>query len=128
MIQILNFARTVFIPLYGVSSLILSFNGFPMALLSYLGFTLALVGFSSAIAPLFHKNGLISSQRFAIICMGCLLVVLGKAMIGWGGLLSITFMNRFVFDYFLTALVIGVGAGIINLDNQMVKTRTNQGL
>ena len=126
MIKIINLARTIFIPAFGASSLVFTFNGFPAALLSYLGFITISVGCSSAIAPLFYRNELTKSQRFATIFMGCLLAVIGRAMISWGGLVSITVANIIAFDLMITGMALGILCGVYNVDNQMVVTRTNQ--
>ncbi len=120
--RFVNLTRQVFISLFGISSLIFTFQGKPFALISYIGFLLVMIGCSSIFGPLLHKNRASGSQRLAIIVLGFAIAILGSSMVTWGGLVSITAFNTVTFDYVMTGMIIGIPAGLFNIDNKIMKT------
>ena len=106
-----------------VLSVIMTFDGFPLALLSWLGAGVMMVGYTVAIATITHedvgegKEGPVS--RFLRICLAFAIASIGGAMVGWGGLLSVSFFDNITIGFRETGVFTGVVCGLFNIDKAL---------
>ena len=114
-----------------VLAVLMTFDGFPGALLSWFGGGVVTVGYSVAIATIAHKNtgqgDESAGARFARICVAFALASLGAAMVGWGGLWSVTFFDSFTVPFRETGILIGIACGLYNIDKTPMAPGMNQG-
>ena len=107
------------------ASIGLTFNGFPMALVSLLGSALVLIGYQVSISTLTHSDsptGRNPWQRFLAICLGFAVASIGRAVIQWGGLISIN-VGLMVVDLYAAGVVAGVLGGLFNIDKYNLRER-----
>ena len=103
-----------------VFAVLMTFQGFPGALLSWFGGGVVAMGYAVAIATITHedvgqgKEG--PSPRFFRICLAFAIASLGAAMVGWGGLISVTISDSFVIPFRETGILIGIACGLFNVD------------
>ena len=103
-----------------VISVFMTFGGFPGALLSWLGGGVVTMGYTVAIATITHedigqgKEG--AGARFGRICIAFAIASLGAAMIGWGGLWSISIADSFRIPFRETGILMGIAGGLFNID------------
>ena len=82
-----------------------------------------MAGYTSAIANMTHedvgegKNKPL--QRIINVCVGFAIASLGNAMIGWGGLISVTFFGSLTIHFLGIGIVIGVISGLLNIDKNV---------
>ena len=105
-----------------VLALFMTFDGFPGALLSWLGGGVMTVAYSVAIATIIYKDtgqgDESAGARFARICVAFALASLGAAMVGWGGLWSVTFYDSFTIPFRETGILTGIACGLWNIDKK----------
>ena len=120
MVNFLQSVRGLFGFVAFVLSVIMTFDGFPLALLSWLGAGVMMVGYTVAIATITHedvgsgKEG--SVARFIRICLAFAIASVGGAMVGWGGLLSVSFFDSITIGFRETAIITGIICGLFNID------------
>ncbi|ABB35422.1 hypothetical protein [Synechococcus sp. CC9605] len=120
MVQFLQSARVLVGMVLFIWSVFLSFNGFPGALVSWLGGGVVLAGYNTSIASICYKDigsGPVGSwSRIGTICVGFAIASLGSAMIGWGGLWSVSIGNSFTIPFRETGILFGIAGGLYNID------------
>ena len=113
-----------------VLSVMMTFSGFPGALLSWLGGGVLCMGYTVAIATIAHADvgsGLEGpGARFLHICAAFAVASLGAAMVTWGGLLSVTFLDSLTVPFRETGIVIGIVGGLFNIDKTLVRPGSRQ--
>ena len=122
-IKALQGVRALLGLLIGVSCLLLTFKGFPLAMISFLGSGIVLTGYQVAISTLTHSDsptGSSSWARFWTICVAFALASLGAAVIQWGGLVSIN-AGPVLIDLKTAGVIVGIVGGIFNIDKELLK-------
>ena len=103
-----------------VVSLLITFDGFPVALLSWLGGGVVTLGYTVAISTMTHEdigNGKQSPlTRFILICIAFAVASFGKAMVMWGDTNVVLF--GFVSNFVEVGVVLGIVSGLFNIDKK----------
>ena len=103
-----------------VFAVMMTFDGFPGALVSWFGGGIVCVAYSVAIATITHedigqgKEG--PRDRFLRICLAFAIANLGAAMVGWGGLVSVSLGDAITIGFREAGIVIGIICGLFNID------------
>ena len=125
MVRFLQEARGVVGFVTFVISVILTFNGKPLALLSWVGAGIVMTGITVATATITHENVGEGEEgpvpRILRICLSFAIASLGAAMVTWGNLVSVTFFDNITIGFRETGIVVGIICGLFNIDKTWQK-------